>query len=95
MINAEALKNLAVKKMNEYIDMGHFRYPDEAKPYLLDGYMQGYRQAEADAAELERCLEFYAHGGNFNTDLWKHDELGYFTGKYAKETLAKWRERGV
>lgn len=36
------------------------------------------------AREMAR---FYAGGWNPNLDVWKHDELGYFTGRRAREYL--------
>ena len=39
--------------------------------------------------KLIEVLGFYANGGNFNHDIWIHDELGHFTGKWAREVLAQ------
>lgn len=40
--------------------------------------------------EVQRkALEFYSRGGNFNTDIWQHESLGYFTGKLAGEALTE------
>ena len=35
------------------------------------------------------ALEFYAQGGHPAMDMWKHAELGYFTGKRAQACLAR------
>ena len=35
------------------------------------------------------ALEFYSKGGNFNRDIWVHEELGHFTGKRARETQSR------
>lgn len=40
--------------------------------------------------EAMQTIEFYSKGGNFQTDIWKHEELGFFTGKRAKEFVQKW-----
>ena len=38
--------------------------------------------------EANTLLDFYSRGGNANMDVWKHEELGFFTGKRAREFLA-------
>ena len=32
-------------------------------------------------------LEFYSQGGHPAMDMWKHKDLGYFTGKRAQKAL--------
>lgn len=54
-------------------------YPDESELTKL----------RARVALLEEALGFYAKGGNFNTDVWKHETLGYFTGLRAREALSE------
>lgn len=46
--------------------------------------------------ELKRereCVDWYAQGGHPNMDMWKHETLGYFTGKRARETIAQRKEK--
>ena len=40
--------------------------------------------------EAEELLKFYSEDGNFNSDVWEHDSLGFFTGKRAREYMKKW-----
>lgn len=47
---------------------------------------------ESEVERLREVLEFYAQGGNFQTDIWKHEELGYFTGKRARAALQAEKE---
>lgn len=42
----------ATEQMDEYIDMGCFWEPDTARPYLIDGYMIGYRDGSRDIGML-------------------------------------------
>lgn len=44
-------------------------------------------------AQVLPVLEFYSKGGNFQTDIWQHSELGYFTGKRARELLQKLKDK--
>ncbi len=46
-------------------------------------------QLQAQLAMCKEVLEFYADGGNPNRDIWLDEELGYFTGKHARECLFK------
>lgn len=42
----------ATEQVDGYIDMGCFRDPDTARPYLIDGYMIGYRNGSRDIGML-------------------------------------------
>lgn len=44
--------------------------------------------------KMARALDFYSKGGNFNTDVWKHEDLGYFTGSMAKAVIAQVKDEG-
>ena len=37
-----------IEYVDDYIDMGCFRNPKEARPYLLDGFQLGYNKAKAE-----------------------------------------------
>lgn len=47
------LLKIARERTASYVDMGHFRDPREATPYLIDGFQRGYRHAEKEL-KLER-----------------------------------------
>lgn len=59
----EQLFEFTKTEIDRYIDMGHFRNPTEARPYLLDGYQQGYKKAK----------KFYI--GKYYEEKSKNDEL--------------------
>lgn len=60
---------------------------------FIDGARQQQRElsplAKEIIMELVETMRFYGNGGNFNRDLWYDNDLGFFTGKRAKEALAK------
>ena len=64
---------------------------DFSYPYQI-GYLAAYNDLAPKIAKLVEVLGFYAQGGNFQTDVWEHESLGYFTGKRARETLKQWKE---
>ena len=39
--------------------------------------------------EALKLLKYYSQGGNPSQDTWHHEGLGYFSGKQAKDFLAK------
>lgn len=39
---AELHSIVSEEYIDNYIDMGHFREPEKARPYLLDGFTHGY-----------------------------------------------------
>lgn len=61
-LSEEELRALAIKEMDNYIDMGCFKFPDKARPYLIDGFELGYRAAERRDDEPEYCI-------------WKRDKI--------------------
>ena len=58
----------------------------EAEPVLAR-----IKQLEAQLKEANELIEFYGAGGNFNADVWQHENLGFFTGKRARAYLKKWK----
>ena len=55
--------------------------------------LEKIERLEAENRDMREVLEFYANGGNFNRDIWYDKELGFFTGRRAREVLAKWGEK--
>ena len=48
------------KYIDDYIDMGLFARPEEARPYLIDGFLHGYEAASklshnSDYAKCPEC----------------------------------------
>ncbi|MFN7295182.1 MAG: hypothetical protein ACK5T9_02865, partial [Bacteroidota bacterium] len=46
-----------------------------------------YEKLKKENEVLMETLEFYAQGGYPEMDMWQHPDLGYFTGKRARQTL--------
>ena len=47
----------AKQQMTAYVDMGHFAEPDTALPYLIDGFLLGYRTAKNSTPQPDRFEE--------------------------------------
>ena len=47
-------------------------------------FKSGYNALLDIVVMQAEALEFYANGGNLQSDIWQHKKLGYFTGKRAK-----------
>ena len=58
-------------------------------PAYIASYKAGASPRDELIEKLAEALDFYSKGGNFNTDIWVHPDLGYFTGKRAKKILAE------
>ncbi len=82
MTDIELLK-LARSEISDYTDMGHFRNPLVAEPYLVEGFQLGYRHAEKNLAlELRRCKEEVRL---LREKLWKEfksNHVGYTNNHY-------------
>jgi len=59
-----------------------------------EGYLAAWHDQQKVIEKLVEVLGFYAQGGNFQTDVWEHESLGYFTGKRARETLKHLKDGG-
>jgi hypothetical protein len=44
-------------------------------------------ELESRIANLREVVEFYSNGGHPAMDMWQHPDLGYFTGKRARQAL--------
>jgi hypothetical protein len=69
-------------------------YLETERYYCATDFKAGWDAREPEVAALRKRLEeavevieFYSKGGNFQTDIWQHPNLGYFTGKRAREFL--------
>lgn len=54
---------------------------------ILDEKNKEIQSLKDENKKFREALEFYANGGNSNRDIWFDDDLGYFTGKRARQTL--------
>jgi hypothetical protein len=80
--HAAPLKYIGDRKISEMdflAGAAHVRAETEAELSRL-------RRELAEAVEI---LKWYGCGGNFQTDIWHHPDLGYFTGKRARDFLNK------
>lgn len=56
--NSIEILKVARERIDNYVDMGHFRDPKEATPYLVDGFQLGYKHAEKEInQERDSLLE--------------------------------------
>ena len=79
------------KKLSENIVSNWERSIGDAGAPTLQMRIERLLQAyECEIAEYRQVLEFYGNGGNSNQDVWVHPDLGYFTGKKAREVLKKY-----
>jgi hypothetical protein len=51
-MNPTELCMLAKSEMDRYVDMGHFKNPEVAIGYLIDGFQLGYRKCAAKLEEM-------------------------------------------
>ena len=53
----------------------------------LDDHQAIVQKLEERIEKLREVMEFYAQGGHSAMDMWQHPDLGYFTGKRARQAL--------
>lgn len=99
MISDEKLNALAEKSQRPSASWRDSAETKRREQALVDAYKSGYRQAEADSAELVQALDI---NNQFNNHLRARISLKepYYTNSsiaksMAEKALTKWRERGV
>jgi hypothetical protein len=67
----EELLALATKEMDNFIDMGCFRYPDQVRAPLIEGFTLGYKYARRALLSRDQAPEVCEWGidddGNYST----------------------------
>jgi hypothetical protein len=60
-----------------------------SKQLIIDAAYKLDAERQSALSTALEVLEFYSNGGNPPQDVWEHKELGYFTGKRAREAIAR------
>jgi len=77
-----------IKRIDEYIDMGHFRRPDEARPYLIDGARIGFGQRDEEIKKILKYCKPYMD------QMWAATIVGIILDCDFKEAKTKLIEQG-
>jgi hypothetical protein len=76
-LSEEEILKLAKKEMDDYIDMGCFQRPEDARPYLIDGFQLGYKYNQLTIDKLQTDKEVYDNKSClnciYNTDSEEND----------------------
>jgi hypothetical protein len=67
-------KKLIEAYVDDYIDMGSFSKPTEARPYLIDGMMHGYKLACKNEERLTELIKELREVW-YNLRSWPHDRI--------------------
>lgn len=77
----------------EFVYKEAAEYFAAANPVTVTALIDRIEKLESQLKEANELIEFYGAGGNFNSDVWQHENLGFFTGKRARAYLKKWGEK--